>query len=329
MTESWSIPWNHEPAGAAPGTPDERRGHVYLADDELRFAVQAAIVVSRPLLMRGPPGSGKSSLAPFVARNLGWRYYEKTVTGRTEANHLLWAYDALARLRASQIQDPCAADARNFVTPGVMWWAINREHVHATLPGAGEPFAKINQDRSSTHAVVLVDEIDKAEPDVPNDLLDVIGRYQFDVDDLPGTVVAPPSGGDSGAAPAAAGARWNRYGKTLVILTTNGERDLPAAFLRRCVCYELTEPKDRDAQIDKLTLIAGLHAIGQQHGTARAVAAKVVDMRAAAQAAQRREPSTAEFIDAVRACDELALTPESGAWQQISRSLLLKDLASG
>src|SRR5687767_755497 len=95
------LPWNNAPAeqsNTARG-PDDRSGAVYLHDPALQLAAETAIVTQRPLLLRGEPGSGKSSFAPFAARNLGWRYYEMTVTGRTEARDLLWRFDALARLR--------------------------------------------------------------------------------------------------------------------------------------------------------------------------------------------------------------------------------------
>src|SRR6266853_2651076 len=169
------LPWNNlEPLTNAEYRPDDRSGRFYLKDEKLQFVTEVAIVTHRPLLLRGEPGSGKSSFAPFVARNLNWRYYEQTVTGRTEAKDMLWRFDALRRLRDARDPDREAdLSAEKYVTPGPLWWAFNRPEALrvaklrprlATADGASsfEPFYAVNESRDPLRAVVLIDEIDKA-----------------------------------------------------------------------------------------------------------------------------------------------------------------------
>ena len=117
--------------------PDRRDGRVYRYDPPLKLAVEVALVTGRPLLIRGKPGSGKSSLAAYVARNLGWRYYEHIITARTQARDLLWTYDVVRRLANAQTRrkksDPDLYDF-DYVEPGVLWWAFDR----ATAPSVEE-----------------------------------------------------------------------------------------------------------------------------------------------------------------------------------------------
>src|SRR6185437_5537077 len=177
------LPWTSlSPGDISQYRPDDRSGALYLEDERLRFVAEVAIVTQRPLLLRGEPGCGKSSFAPFVARNLNWRYYEQTVTGRTEAKDLLWRFDALERLRdARRVDSTADMSASQYVTPGPLWWAFNRpkalELVSRAIdegqPRAVEPFSELNRLRDPQRAVVLIDEIDKADPNVPNDLLEV------------------------------------------------------------------------------------------------------------------------------------------------------------
>ena len=337
--------WNHAPAaaGAVAAGPDDRTGGVYLHDPALQLAAETAIVTQRPLLIRGEPGSGKSSFAPFAARNLGWRYYEMTVTGRTEARDLLWRFDALARLRDAHIADGTSSiEPRRYVTPGVLWWAFNRDEAlklsaqrrQLIDQSAGEnahedePHSTINATRDPQRAVVLLDEIDKADPDVPNDLLEVLGLNRFLVDELALPVARElPNPSDDPESP-------NHFGSLLIIVTTNQERDLPAAFLRRCVAYTIQEPKTEAEQVARMKAIAMLHLgtlIGEDAkklNLAASVAAKCWQLRESAKRKMRRGPSTAEFLDALRVCLRLNIDPEGDLWQQIERGVLLKDEGS-
>ena len=290
------LPWTNSPEllVQARSAPDDRSGSVYLYDEKLKLAAEIAIVVQRPLLLRGEPGCGKSSFAAFVARNLGWRYYEWTMTGRTEARDLLWRFDALSRLRDAQVGE--AVPAHRYVSPGVLWLAFNpgdamrftAQHRGGTH-GLHNPWEEINTNRSSDSAVVLIDEIDKAQPDVPNDLLEVFGLNRFNVTDINHTVTRSASAPGNGA---------EKPSQILFILTTNEERELPPAFLRRCVTYTIQEPDSVDAQIARLAAIAELHIPTESRGLAfssmaTAVARKCCEMRQQARKIRRRPPSTA------------------------------------
>ena len=321
------LPWENDPSLLAAGSgPDDRSGAVYLHDPHLQLAAETAIVTQRPLLLRGEPGCGKSSFAPFAARNLGWRYYEKTIGARTEARDLLWNFDALRRLRDAQAAKK-EIDSRQYVTPGVLWWAFNREDAQEFLghgrKDVAEPFAEVNAGRDPARAVVLIDEIDKAEPDVPNDLLEVLGLNRFRVDDAPHTVerknpaARPPN-------------RKPDYGSLLLVITTNQERDLPPAFVRRCAVHTIAAPESEAAQIERLEKIARLHmskSIQQNRRSAKMlgqVARKYLENRKQPAVAGRRGPNIAEYLDAVRVCLRLGITPESIVWKQIEENLFVK-----
>src|SRR4051812_41935089 len=220
-------------SGAAAGqaaieAPDRRDGRLYLLPDELRLAVEVALTTGRPLLLRGAPGSGKSSLAPFVARNLDYRYYEQTVTAASRAQDLLWRFDAVRRLADAQVRAAESPELRDedYVEPGVLWWAFDRESARrrgiqeergAPKLAPVEPNADVNGDRRDDSAVVLVDEIDKADPDLPNGLLEPLSAMRFVVHET-GAPIARPAGDQAALS------------RLLVVITTNEERDLPQAF---------------------------------------------------------------------------------------------------
>ena len=172
--------------------------------------------------------------------------------------------------------------------------------------------------------IVLIDEIDKADPDVPNDLLEVIGLNRFRVDELDRLVerMIPDPDEDPGSP--------NHFGSLFIVITTNQERDLPAAFMRRCVVHTLKEPEEEEDQINKLVEIARLHMnnlIASHSGgddLIYRIAKKCCQLQRDNIHHLRRGPSTAEFLDVVRVCLKLEIDPESEFWQQIEQNVLIK-----
>ena len=298
--------------------PDRRDGRVYLLPEDLRLAVEVAMTTGRPLLLRGEPGSGKSSLAPFIARNLKYRYYEKTVTSATRAQDLQWHFDAVRRLSDAQAQK--LKPIEEYIDPGVLWWAFNagsarRRGLDTRRPEtpAVEPNAEINADRLNDRAVVLIDEIDKADPDVPNGLLEPLSATTFVVQDTNATVKRTSQPHEK------------ELSHLLVVITTNEERDLPPAFVRRCIVFTLEHPTP-----DRLVEIARLHhRDGDEpfdETLCHALAEQVETLRAEAKAQDVKPPGTAEYLDAVRACGALGITPgTSRAWQLLAAATLAKE----
>jgi MoxR-like ATPase len=331
-----------EAAAAAPparplDAPDRRDGRVYVEDPGLHLALNVALATGRPLLLRGKPGSGKSSYASYAARRLNYRYYEQVVSARTQAEDLLWTFDPVRRLGDAQVVGAArgrragtgaGGDLLNdfdYIIPGPFWWALNRESAArrgapkgvALKAEAPEPFAAENAGRDKVRAVVLIDEIDKGDPDVPNNLLVPLGSLEFCVAET-GAVVRRP---------AVAGKRaGGGQSSLLVVVTTNEERDLPDAFLRRCVVHELKHPDAR-----RLAEIAAEHfrlageAVKKaEESLFEAVAQRVVHLRGQAEEARTRPPSTAEFLDAVWACHRLKVTVGHPVWADLEGMILLK-----
>lgn len=291
--------------------PDARDGRVYDMPDGLRLAIDVALATDRPLLLSGAPGSGKSSLAPFHARANGMRYYEHVVTSRTQATDLLWSFDAVRRLADAQRRRGTLKDG-DYIEPGVLWWAFAPESAHTRggllAPGRPhDPLDRFYRQHLSKGAVVLIDEIDKADPDVPNSLLVPLGSQEFTVTET-GTAVRREPG----------------VGTPLIVITTNGDRELPHAFVRRCVTFSLPSPTR-----ESLVRIATLHL--REEGVTLDpptldLAGELADelMRLRAEGSDRRErlPSTAEYLDALRACRALDLGPAHPRWPLL-RSLTL------
>ena len=286
--------------------PDSRRGMVYRLPAALHLAVEVALTTGRPLLLRGDPGTGKSSLAPYVARRLGWRYYEYVVTSTSTANDLLWRFDAVKRLADAQARK-VQAEAK-YVDPGVLWWALDRRSAAAFARGAGgkEPEAATNKGRDAHRAVVLIDEIDKAHPDLPNSLLVALGSNQISVPYLDAPIEIDPARAKPLKLP-----KGVHVSPVQVVITTNEERELPAAFVRRCVTYALQHPKG-----DGLVDIARAQFDRKEapftkadETLAKALGQRIDELRAQAKVGDHK-PSTAEFLDAFRACRVRKITPD-------------------
>jgi len=281
-----------DPKRFIPVEDPAKEGYVY--SPELARAIRVALATERPLLLRGAPGTGKTRMAIDFAANLraaagqalaGADYYQEVVTSRTEARDLEWRFDAILRLAESQLDTRRARVelADNYVEPRALWWAfdpvgagkrgrsleppVDRPAIDP-LPGGSSP------DRP---AVVLIDEIDKAEPEVANDLLEPFDAKTFRV--------------------AETGALVTRQRDVVLVVTTNEERDLPAAFLRRCVVHELVRPgPEMLARIARSHLGTALDDPGVRRMIDRveALAAEAADQGL-------REPGIAEFLDALRA----------------------------
>ena len=321
--------FNLRSKSAAPSTrrkavaqPDSRSGDIYRMSSALHLAVEVAMTTGRPLLLRGEPGTGKSSLAPYIARCLGWRFYEQVVTSTSTATDLLWRFDAVKRLAAAQAGDKTAEE--DFVSPGVLWWAFDRTSAleFAKRANGKEPNAEINVARDHRRAVVLIDEIDKAHPDLPNGLLVALGSNQIAIPYLDKPVEI-----ETDNAPALDLPKGTDVSPVQIVITTNEERELPTAFVRRCVTFSLAHPDSR--QLVEIAR-AHFHRKDDPFSTsdkelALAIAKRVEELRKGVKFGAHK-PSTAEFLDAFRACRVRGVKPKDGdpLWRLIERISLIK-----
>lgn len=276
--------------------------HVF--DDDMINAVNAALAINRPLLLWGEPGIGKSQLAKAVAKELGRAFLHFVADARTESRDLLWTFDAVARLADAQAKspqrpkepeeqnesDPLAI--QNYLVPGRLWWAMNWASASCYATKSKHQAPKLQDGCHYNHGcVLLIDEIDKADTDVPNGLLEALGSNSFH-----------PQGLDEPV---------NCVGvKPLVIITTNQERTLPDAFVRRCLSLHLAFPKTQEAQ--KTFLLE--RADAQQHfneldrDKVLAVAADMLieDRQHAADRNYYPLPGQAEYFDLLRGVQKLS-----------------------
>ena len=184
----------------------------YVASDALMMAVNAAITLEKPLLIKGEPGTGKTMLAEQVAAALDAPFYQWHVKSTTKAQQGLYEYDAVSRLRDSQLGDDRVHDISNYIVKGKLWQAFEGEK----------------------RAVLLIDEIDKADVEFPNDLLQELDKMEFYVHELSQTIAAKQ--------------------RPIVIITSNNEKELPDPFLRRCFFHFIDFP-DKET----LTQIVDVH----------------------------------------------------------------------
>lgn len=282
----------------------------YVFSPELELAISVALATNRPLLLRGTPGCGKSTLARDIALSRKLRFYQEVITSHTKARDLLWRFDAVRRLGDATFDRVKAGVLDHYVEPGVLWWAF--DPVSAATRGAGAKdvvrhgIAKakdLGWGEVAAHAgaVVLIDEIDKADPDVPNDLLVPLGDNTFRVEET--------------------GVSIQRTRDLFVVITTNDERELPPAFLRRCVVAVLDRP--RGEQLMKITrehfpLVNEALVLAVEREADR-LACDSVKVPGA------RKPGTAEILDALQACHAHGITTtEHPLWKQIARLALWK-----
>ncbi len=220
----------------------------YVATDDLKLAVNAAITLQRPLLIKGEPGTGKTMLAEEVARGLGMPLIQWHIKSTTKAQQGLYEYDAVSRLRDSQLGDERVKDIHNYIVKGVLWQAFD----------ADAPM------------VLLIDEIDKADIEFPNDLLREIDRMEFYVYETRQLIRAKQ--------------------RPVVIITSNNEKELPDAFLRRCFFHYIKFP-------DKETMqkIVDVHVPGIKKELVASAMESFFQMRELP--GLKKKPSTSELLD--------------------------------
>ena len=300
-----------------PGKTDADRGvHPYVFTDDIVIAINVAYTTQRPLLVEGLPGCGKSRLAEVLAALKGWHFLNKTITSRTTLEELTNEYDHLRRLHDAHAAGGAADNLPEnwqYNRPGVFWWAFN--HDTATTRGKGLQkqedhdsgfkgrFRK--QQDGTHHTVLLIDEIDKAEPDLPNDLLDTIERRRIELSD--GTLIDA-----------------DRASETFTIITSNRERKLPSAFLRRCVSLYIEEPNEKE-----LRKIAFSHlddTVVKPDEIVESLIGKILYYRDEAVKENLHVPGTSEFLDALKVCKYHDIKPNDSdpVWAQVEKSILKK-----
>ncbi len=220
----------------------------YVATEDLQMAVNAAVTLQRPLLIKGEPGTGKTLLAEEVAKSLGLRLIQWHIKSTTKAQQGLYEYDAVSRLRDSQLGDAKVQDIANYIKRGKLWEAFT----------ADEP------------VVLLIDEVDKADIEFPNDLLVELDRMEFFVYETGETIKAVQ--------------------RPIVFITSNNEKELPDAFLRRCFFHYINFP-DRDT----MSQIIDVHYPGIKQQLVRDALDVFFEVRGVP--GLKKKPSTSELID--------------------------------
>ncbi|HDY96042.1 MAG: MoxR family ATPase [Sulfitobacter litoralis] len=220
----------------------------YVATDDLTIAVNAAVTLERPLLVKGEPGTGKTELARQVSNALGLPMIEWNIKSTTRAQQGLYEYDAVSRLRDSQLGEERVHDVKNYIRKGKLWQAFEAEG----------------------KTVLLIDEIDKADIEFPNDLLQELDKMEFFVYETGETIKA--------------------VNRPIVIITSNNEKELPDAFLRRCFFHYIQFP-----EMDTLRKIVEVHHPGIKDALLTTALTQFYDIRD--QQGLKKKPSTSEVLD--------------------------------
>ena len=302
-------------------TKTEKIAHVW--EDSQWWAIRAARAANRPLLIRGEPGIGKTQLAYAAAKEMQRRILPFTVDSTTEARDLMWSFDAVTRLAEAQVAAHLCKDdlqelkkkmnLQRFVKPGPLWYAINWDsavkHLKEIEQTPPPPPPELSNWQESDGVVILIDEIDKANSDVPNGLLEVFGMRQFTPQGWETPITANPL-----------------IKPPLIVITTNEERALPDPFVRRCVVLQLKLPDCTSAEGNELrnqekqdkeqqeVFLQYLIARGKAHfersipEAQLRLAAELLlkDRLQAIRKNQRLKPGQAEYLDFLRAMTVLA-----------------------
>ncbi|WP_296425056.1 MoxR family ATPase [Yoonia sp.] len=233
----------------------------YIATDDLTMAVNAAVALERPLLIKGEPGTGKTELARQVSTALGLPMIEWHIKSTTKAQQGLYEYDAVSRLRDSQLGDARVHDVANYIKKGKLWQAFGADR----------------------KVVLLIDEIDKADIEFPNDLLQELDRMEFHVYETGETVKA--------------------IHRPIVIITSNNEKELPDAFLRRCFFHYIRFP-----DMDTMRRIVAVHHPGIKDALLTTALTQFYEIRDTA--GLKKKPSTSEVLDWLKLLLAEDLSPE-------------------
>ncbi|MEG9861264.1 MAG: MoxR family ATPase [Parvularculales bacterium] len=233
----------------------------YIATEDLRVAVNASITLERPLLIKGEPGTGKTVLAEEVAKSLGLDLLTWHIKSTTKAQHGLYEYDAITRLRDSQLGDERVKDVKNYIHRGRLWDAFD----------------------ASSRLVLLIDEIDKADIEFPNDLLQELDRMEFFVHETGETIHARQ--------------------RPIVIITSNNEKELPDAFLRRCFFHYIRFPDTETMQ-----QIVDVHFPGLKSRLVAEALKVFYEIREAP--GLKKKPSTSELLDWLKLLLSEDISPE-------------------
>ncbi|MGJ8545301.1 MAG: AAA family ATPase [Sulfitobacter sp.] len=220
----------------------------YVATDDLTIAVNAAVTLERPLLVKGEPGTGKTELAKQVSASLGLRMIEWNIKSTTRAQQGLYEYDAVSRLRDSQLGEERVRDVQNYIRKGKLWEAFEADE----------------------KVVLLIDEIDKADIEFPNDLLQELDKMEFFVYETGATIKARQ--------------------RPIVIITSNNEKELPDAFLRRCFFHYIRFP-----EMETLKKIVEVHHPGIKETLLTTALTQFYEIRE--QQGLKKKPSTSEVLD--------------------------------
>jgi MoxR-like ATPase len=234
----------------------------YIATEDLRIAVNAALTLERPLLIKGEPGTGKTVLAEQVSEALDMPLITWHIKSTTKAQQGLYEYDAITRLRDSQLGDERVKDVKNYINKGKLWEAFEHEG----------------------RAVLLIDEIDKADIEFPNDLLQELDRMEFYVYETGETIKAAQ--------------------RPLVIITSNNEKELPDAFLRRCFFHYISFP---DA--DTMSQIIDVHYPDIKERLVKNALASFYEVRDVP--GLKKKPSTSELLDWLKLLMNEDIDPET------------------